>query len=248
MSLSRASERIVIYTALAGSGRDRLVDPIPAPGVDYVCFTDQSLTSKVWQIRPFSWMHKEAVRTAKHPKVLPHKYFPEYDLSIWIDANITPLPDIVRAARHYLRFHDLALHKHPVRTCLYKEADVVSRVKYDFPEIINRVILRYHRAGMPHDFGLCECGVLFRRHNAPAVKKLMELWWAEIDRGTNSDQMPFAFSWWKTGFMPKVIDGDLRESPFLSYRPHPPIIWGAKPKPVENRIDKKRQQAEMPCW
>ncbi len=240
----RASERIVVYTALAGSGRDHLVDPIPAPAVDYVCFTDQPLTSQVWQIRPFTWTHKEAVRTAKHPKILPHKYFPDHDLSVWVDANITPGPEIARIAQHYLKAHDLALHKHPHRSCLYREAAVVCRAKKDFPEVINKAILRYYQAGMPHDFGLCECGILFRRHNAPVVIELMDLWWAEISRGTNSDQMPFAFAWWQTRFNPKILDGNLRESPFFAYRPHPPIFWGeGKRLTVKDREYHHLQQA-----
>jgi len=230
----------VIYTALAGSGRDTIVDPIPVPGVDYACFTDQPVKSSVWQIRPFSWTHKEAVRTAKHPKVLPHKYFPRHTLSLWVDANITPGPDIIRVLNIYLREHDLALHRHPRRTCLYKEARVVSEAKKDYPEIINKAILRYSREGLPRNFGLWECGVLFRRHHAPGVVEAMNLWWQEIKIGTQSDQMPFAYALWKTGLPVKTIDGDVRQSPFFSYQDHPPIFWG--------KVQKSERKREMePC-
>ena len=227
MDLSRRNQ-LVVYTAIAGRGRDDLVDPVPAPGVDYVCFTDQPLTSKIWDIRPFAWTHlTQAVRTAKHPKVLPHEYFPDHSMSIWIDANIAPSPDIAKVAEFYLSRYDLALHRHPRRDCLYKEAEVVSEVQKDFPSTIDRIISRYSQNGMPHDFGLWECGILFRRHLSPDIVTAMELWWREIEAGSQSDQIHWAYVVWKLGLKFRTIDGNLRESPFFRYKPHPAIYWGA---------------------
>ena len=221
------TERLVVYTAIAGGGRDALIDPIPAPGVDYVCFTDQPFTSRLWDIRPFKFIHPtEAVRTAKHPKVLPHEYFPDYDLSLWIDGNITPGPDIGRVARKYLAQHDMALHRHPKRNCLYKEAALVAFQGNDVPFLIEQVIQRYFSDGLPPNNGLYECGVLFRRHHSPVIKAPMELWWQEIDTGTQSDQIPWAYVMWKTGLRVKVIDSDLRGSPHWKFSPHECIFWG----------------------
>ena len=227
MALSKASERIVVYTALAGSGRDVLRDPTPAPGVDYVCFTDQALTSKVWDIRPFTWTHpSENVRTAKHPKVLPHLYFPDYDLSVWVDANITPGPDVARLAQRYLSGFDMALHRHPRRTCPYKEAAVVAQERKDHRNLIFTTAQRIRQAGLPPYLGLWECGIIFRRHYASAINAAMKMWWQEIEVGTQSDQIAMAFVLWKTGLSFRTIDGNLRESPFFSFWPHAEIYWG----------------------
>lgn len=226
MALSKA-DRLVVYTAIAGSGRDALCDPTPAPGVDYVCFTDQSLVSQVWDIRPFEYVHPvEAVRTAKHPKVLPHKYFPGHGMSVWVDGNITPGADIALVAREYLAQRDIAVHRHPWRTCLYKEAALVSSQKKDFPELIETVVQRYFSAGVPPGAGLYECGVLFRRHHVLVVKAAMDLWWQELRTGTQSDQISWAYVMWKTGLGAHVIEGDLRKSPHWAYRHHEMIKWG----------------------
>ena len=226
MALSKA-EKLVVYTAIAGGGRDALVDPIPALGVDYVCFTDQPFISRVWDVRPFSWEHpREAVRTAKYPKVLPHEYFPDHDLSVWVDGNITPGPDIDLIARQYLARHDMAIHRHPRRSCLYKEASLVASLGLDFPAVIEGAVQRYFSAGIPPGNGLYECGVLFRRHHSQVVRATMELWWKEIFTGTQSDQIPFAYAMWLTGLQANVIEDDLRKSPYWTYRPHEAIKWG----------------------
>jgi hypothetical protein len=220
-------DRIVIYTAIAGGGRDNLVDPTPFPYADYVCFTDQAFTSKIWDIRPFTWTHKEAVRTAKHPKVLPHEYFPEHDISIWVDGNITPWGDLGRAIVDYLGRQEVcAVHKHPFRTCLYREAEVVIQFEKDHPELVEHNILKYLMEKTPHNGGLYECGILFRRHNHQRVIDAMNLWWQEIEAGTQSDQINFAYVVWKTGLPLNVIDGNLRENPFFQFRPHEDIFWG----------------------
>jgi hypothetical protein len=246
VDLSAKAERIVIYTALAGGGRDAIVDPAPIPGVDYVCFTDQPLTSKIWQIRPFNWIHpREAVRTAKHPKVLPHLYFPGHDLSLWVDGNITPGPDVKTLADMYLQRHALALHRHPRRACPYKEAAVVAQEQKDHRELIFTTGQRIRKAGLPPNNGLWECGILFRRHHDPVVKEAMKLWWQEIEVGTQSDQIAMAFVLWKTGLSFRSIDGNLRESPFFSFQSHEEIYWGKKKE--KNIKPAAINQASAPC-
>ena len=222
-------ERLVIYTAIAGSGRDNLVDPVPVPGVDYVCFTDQPLTSKVWEIRPFKWRHTEDVRTAKYPKALPHLHFPDHDISVWVDGNIIPKTDIQKITHDYLKQHDFAVHHHPQRDCIYQEADVVLGFKQDHPHLVKDAIEKYQKANMPQHLGLTENGILFRRHHNDKVKEAMAAWWQEICEGTSSDQIPLAYVLWKTRLAVRWIEGNLRFHPSFDFRPHPTLYWGAKP-------------------
>lgn len=232
----KLKDRLVVYTAIAGNGgRDILEDPAEAvPAVDYVCFTDQPFISKVWEIRPFNWIHpKEAVRTAKHPKINPHLYFPKHELSLWVDGNITPTPALVEAARNYLLDYDLALHRHPYRTCLYKEAEVVSTFKKDHPKLIDELVKKCRRQLIPEDAGLYECGLLFRRHHAPIVKKAMSMWWQDIKDYTNSDQVSWAAIMWKEKIRAHIIEGNLRYRPDINYRSHDAIIWGY---PAMNKV------------
>ena len=219
--------RIVVYTAIAGGDRDTLVDPPRTLGVDYVCFTDQPFTSKVWDVRPFSWIDRENVRTAKHPKVLPHRYFPDHEMSVWIDGNILPgNDDIIKLVNGYLADSDMALHRHPDRDCIYEEAEVVIHFKQDYPHLVKQMVDRYKAAGVPKSNGLYNCGRIIRRHHAPEIKEAMELWWREIVTGSSSDQFSLSYVLWKTGVTPKIIEGDLRNHPSFIFNPHPTIYWG----------------------
>jgi hypothetical protein len=215
-------KKVVIYTAIAGAGRDTLRDPEPVGGVDYVCFTDQPFQSNVWNIRPFEFDDESNVIKAKHPKILPHLYFKNYDTSIWVDGNILPKKSIVNACAKVLNVRPMALHVHPRRKCLYEEIDHIKTMHWPFiDELLEMQFIDYFAEGMPAEFGLWECGILFRRHSDTKVKNAMELWWKEIiDRRQPRDQVGFAYTIWKTGLNIIGIHGDLRKKEYVDYVRH----------------------------
>lgn len=80
----------VVYTCISGQ-YDILTDPVFInKEFDYVCFTDQPFYSEVWQIRPIpeELNSLSQVKKQRIVKICPHRYLPEYDLSIWVDGNI----------------------------------------------------------------------------------------------------------------------------------------------------------------
>src|ERR1043165_9105378 len=94
--------KTVVYTAIYG-GKDVLIEPaVVPPDCDFVCFTDSDLHSKTWNIRNVPASSTDPVRSAKVFKVLPHRYFPEYDYSVWIDGNILLRGDVNELISQYL--------------------------------------------------------------------------------------------------------------------------------------------------
>ena len=81
--------RLAVYTAIAG-GEGALEDPeVVAADRDYICFTDDPyLRSDVWQIRPLERFGDEPARRAK---ALAHRYLPEYESSVWVNADVGPV-------------------------------------------------------------------------------------------------------------------------------------------------------------
>ena len=222
----RKQNRLVVYTAISGPGRDQLKEVKKVPGVDYVCFTDQDFSSETWELRPFTWTHGETVRTAKHPKVMPHRYFPDHDMSVWVDGNILPKMNIYELAKRYLSQYSLIAHRHPGRTCIYDEAKWVMEHQQDHADLVKETIDRYKMLNVPRNIGLCECGVLFRRHHKPAVKEAMERWWHEVCRGTSSDQITFSYVLWELSLELLILDGNVRESEDFEFTPHNTLFWG----------------------
>jgi len=171
----------VIYTALMGS-RDKLHDPPFKSDADYVCFTDQDLTSDVWEIRKVK-SHRPAVEFAKRYKMMPHWVLSEYEKSVWIDANMLPLVDIAN------REDALAFYTHPTRRCLYAEAKIVMSRRLANDETVTAQIAQYESDGYPKNAGLPTGYVIYRRHNEPDVMAFGEAWYRECNKWCWRDQI-----------------------------------------------------------
>ena len=80
--------RKVIFTCLTG-GYDRLEQPAAvAPDWDYVCFTDTDGQDGVWRLRKIPVDSPDPVVRSRFPKILPDRVLPEYDYSVYMDANL----------------------------------------------------------------------------------------------------------------------------------------------------------------
>jgi hypothetical protein len=203
-------ERCVVYTAITGMV-DRLMRPTCVDGknLTYVCYSDSPLLQLLggpsnWEVRRMETSRLDDVRRAKEYKLLPHRYFPDYDVSIWIDGNIDVVGDLQPLVRTSELERFLAF-RHPERDCAYAEAEECIRLGKDAEAIIRRQMDRYRVEGLPARSGLIEANVLIRRHNDPQVIELMEAWWREILAGSRRDQLSFPYVAWKSGFVYRTL-------------------------------------------
>ena len=200
------TNKIVVYTCITG-GYDNLIKPsIVTPGVDYVCFTDNpELKSNIWKIRPIpeELLGYSKVKQQRGVKILPHRYLPEYDISIWIDANV----DTKGNLNEYLKGLDFTKYsvfipEHPARKCIYQEKEMcvkIKKIKGDQIKIAERQMQRYKDEGFPANYGLVQSNIVIRKHNDEYSKKLMELWWSELKDYSHRDQLSFNYALWKVG-------------------------------------------------
>jgi hypothetical protein len=190
--------RIVIYTSITNC-----FDQIPQlvstwSGCDYVCFTDNPhLRSDVWNLRLLPSSNLDPRRRARLPKILPHLFLPESDLSIWMDGNVVPEVDLFQFAKANLKDRAALFFAHGERQCLYEEADKCITLGKDSADLINSQIAKYQREGMPRNFGLAECSILIRRHNDPQLIALMNSWWNELIAWSARDQLSLPYVSWK---------------------------------------------------
>lgn len=192
----------VIFTCITGN-YDALAEPIRKYGkYDYICFTDNpNLTSTVWEIRkmPQDVMHLDQTRQQRMVKICPHKYLPEYDLSIWVDGNTSLDFDFDKYINTFVDDDNCVfVKKHPVRTCAYQERMTCERMKKDDPQVMKKQMDRYKKEGFPEKYGLPETNFMVRFHNDERCKKLMDTWANEVANGSKRDQLSFSYSVWKT--------------------------------------------------
>jgi len=165
------------------------------PGWDYVLLTDNDITPEGWIVKRVNTPLPPYL-AARYCYINSHLFVPEYDYSIMIGGQIRIGADLNEFMDTYIDPDiDISLLKHPCRTCIYKEAEIVSREILDKPYNVNPHMEKYRAAGFPENFGLSACGVICRRNNE-AVTKHNYLWWNEVLQGSYRDQLSFDYVRW----------------------------------------------------
>jgi hypothetical protein len=140
---------------------------------------------------------------------MPHRHFPGYDFSVWIDGDMALLEDPRILVDRYLvkpgHFHaqqayDVARYapKGAVHSNLYHEAALCIRNGKDNSEVIRRQVERYRSEGCPESSGLWMGGIILRRHNHPRSVTVGEAWFDEVMRESRRDQIALPYVLWKT--------------------------------------------------
>jgi len=144
-------------------------------------------------------------RTARHYKILPHRYLPGADIWIWVDANVRLRTHPISFVKRHLS-HGLALMKHPDRQCLYKEALFCAKIGKDKRARLTTQTKRYRQDDMPANWGLGCTKVVIRRNTAQ-MHALGDQWWSEVERHSFRDQVSLPYTCWKLGIQWDVIPG-----------------------------------------
>ena len=244
--------RTVIYSAVAG-GYDDLQPPgFRPPDCDFVLFSDQPLQVEGWEVRPFNYVHQDPTRTARFVKLHPHIYFPDYDKSIWIDANIAIRGDFRTLFSRLTHEEFIGSFFHPLRNCIYAEGRKCISLKKDRRQVIRRHLKRYRHEGFPRKAGLWETNVLLRRHNDPGCIRLMDAWWRELEIGSRRDQisLPVVAERLSVIIAPLGERGEnVREHPLFALSQHSPArIFppdAVLPVPVRKEINLDRISVDI---
>ncbi|MBI9020706.1 MAG: DUF616 domain-containing protein [Verrucomicrobia bacterium] len=219
--------KVVCYTVLVG-GYDTLRDPsYLSENWDYVCFTNQPLkTCSVWKARPLKKViDADAIRTCRWHKMHTHLLFPEYELSIYIDANVQITgPHLESRLNQFITDNTLlALPPHPQRTCVYDEVDECIQTHRDCAVRIRNMEQLLKAENFPRQAGLFENNLIFRAHNHPGIVRLNVAWWDLIITYSRRDQLSLTYLLWKHRIDAEFIVSagrTIRDYPGYRYRLH----------------------------
>lgn len=207
---------LTIATAIFGPGF-KLHEPTGEwPKCRFVCFTDRpNLKSERWQIVRQS-LGPSPRRSNRHVKALLHRYVA--GPTLYLDAEFQVVADPFKLASRALRRRCWGATRHPQRDCLFDEGAVcLEKGRVENPAELEAQLARYRAAGMPRRFGLWVGSVIARQGNA-ASARLGEEWWAEIEAGTERDQVSLPFVAWKLGLRPAEIPGVYTALPGIERR------------------------------
>jgi len=210
----------VVYTAISDN-KDRLTNGQCKDGAVFVAYLDEATNPDKlavngdWYIRRLKssrnkvGQNEDPVRQAKQPKVAPHRVLygaEQIQYSLWIDGNMRLKVPMQVLIDKYLNDCDIALFAHPLRDCIYDEAQVCRQFYLDDVITMEYQIKKYERENYPKHNGLIDGSIILRRHTKE-VEEINDLWWKEIMNGSRRDQLSFNYVMWKLGRKYKVIDG-----------------------------------------
>lgn len=215
--------RIVVYTAIFG-GYDKLKDPEYIDrNIDYVCFTDDlEMKSDIWSVVYVEKLpDTDPRRASKIYKILPHKYFSDYDVSIWIDGTATVRGNLREYIKKYMKYSNILFCPHPWRNCIYQEAEfAIEKRPFEGVDLMKAQIEYYRKEGIPKNNGLISSGFIVRRHNESDVIYAMEDWWREICKFSTQCQISFQFIAWKNNLRYDVASEWIYENKYIYLTEH----------------------------
>lgn len=192
--------KYVIYSVVVG-GYDEVRQPaVVDDRFDYVLFSDEHVGENigVWQVRGISYEDTSLLRLSRYAKCLPAKVLPEYEASLYVDANVRILTPWV-----YDRFVELvgedvewAGVRHPDQHCIYDEICAIVQLRWVLDSEVAGWYGKIKNDGFPEKYGLYENNVIFRRHTKN-VEKVGELWWRTLKADCKRDQFSLMYALWK---------------------------------------------------
>jgi hypothetical protein len=213
---------LCLYTALFGD-RDATVDERWGQfGIPVVCFTDRpEIHVPGVEFVRVPRQYSDPTRCARYYKICAHHVLPQFEVSMWFDADMVPGGESpVEAVHRYLAKDDVAIFQHPERSCLYEEARVCVELERDDPGVIAAQIVRYRREGIPVNQGLYASGVLLRRHGARRVRAFSKLWWKEVSKGSRRDQISLPAVIYRLRMPVRTIQENIFRNALVEVIPH----------------------------
>lgn len=241
--------KTAIYTVLTG-GYDNLMQPtVIDERFDYICFSNDIPKEQigVWKIRKFNGSFKSKQIESRYPKMHPWEVLPEYEYSVYMDANIRiEKKEFYDAVCQKIQA-GVALSgiKHPYRECAYLEGYEVFT--YGLEKSMKTIIseMRFIRKeGFPRRYGMFEANIILRKHSDERIKQQCKMWWQMVNTYSRRDQLSYPYTLWKAGIPFDYLlpnEENARNSPWLYMEKHvrEKNIWGNRLKKIGRFLYRK---------
>lgn len=207
----KLNKRKIIFSVLVGN-----YDKVPKhesfdSDWEHILFTDVEVgkeEAKGWTISPLKNVIKnDPVKTARWHKINAHLLFENCLCSIFIDMNISIKSNFIYERASELLQEDvfIALVSHPLRNCVYKEAEACIEYGKDLRSKIEENISFLTNEKFPEEYGLYESNLIFRNHASNEFIPFNELWWSLVSVMSRRDQLSLTYVLWKLNIKPLLF-------------------------------------------
>ena len=201
--LKNKLNKVVVYSCLIGK-YDNITTFQRQKGYDYILFTDQKIYRTNWSIFPIprevAKLNVSDIKKARYIKINPHKFFKNYILSIYIDANYIIKGDLDDFLINTLNPLDNIYIPHlQFGDGIKKEIQKAKEKKLDNASLLDEVEKRYKELNILDKKGIVNAGLIIRKHHEPDCIKLMDKWWEEVEKYSHVDSIAFNYAGFMTG-------------------------------------------------
>jgi len=202
--IPKDSRKVIVYSCLIGN-YDNVTSFNKQRGYDYILFTDQNIIKKTnWTIFPIPdevlKLNVSDIKKQRYMKIHPHKFFKNYDLSLYIDPNYEITGDLDDYLINTLNPLDHIFIPHLQFGKGIKQAiEKAIEKKLDDVSLLKNVMDRYNQSKLLDKTGIVNAGLIIRKHHTEDCIKLMERWWEEVRDYSHVDNFAFDYAGYMTG-------------------------------------------------
>jgi hypothetical protein len=177
-----------VYTVIFGD-YDNLKEPlIITSGWRYLCFTDQPLTSDVWEIIQVDTWEDKRMHSREY-KINFDRYI-DAEESIYIDGSFQINCDLNQWWADKFQ-QPTTFIKHPRRNCVFDEIErCILHKRCDIDKLTRQ--RQAYKGQVKKGNGVIQSGIMMRQRT-PEVIGLMREWWDELQKYSTRDQISMAF-------------------------------------------------------
>ena len=202
-TIPKGYRKVVVYSCLIGD-YDQVSTFNKQKGYDYILFTDLKIKNTNWSVFPIPdevlKLNVSDIKKQRYIKIHPHKFFRNYDLSLYIDANYVIKGDLDDYLINTLNPIDHIYIPHLQFGKGIKQAiEKAIENKLDDSNLLKEVMDRYNKLNILSKSGIVNAGLIIRKHNTKDCIKLMEKWWEEVRDYSHVDGFAFNYAGYKTG-------------------------------------------------
>ena len=198
-NFQESNKKIVIYTCITGD-YDQLLElkNIDTQTFDYICFTNTKIKEVYpWKIIDISNIQYEMNLSnqmfARYVKMNPHLFLSDYDLSIWINGNVSIIGDLKYFINMLNNKNYILTISHPFRNSIYEEINYCVKNKKDTFQNLNKLHKYLISEGFLNVPKLILSNIILRRHNENDCKNIMKQWWFFTKNYTKCENTTFNY-------------------------------------------------------
>lgn len=203
-SVRNEKKNKVVYTCIAGDNYSELIQhTYVEQDYDYICFTNANSMQGIknigiWKIINIEDFGLDNTRLNRFCKINPHIFLQDYEISLYVDANINIktqyIFNIIKNCKN-----DILVPGHFLRDCIYVEATEVIKSRKDTSDSVQKTVKFLKNKKFPSHYGLTENNIIFRKHNLENIIQIMNDWWYIVKNYSKRDQLSFCYALWKNG-------------------------------------------------